>query len=795
MKLADHDTYSTASVSALEPAGYQKASTASGTKRKRQSDTDLDDLQPLEKKVLCLIAMNYLDTTLPQSRDERNEFQKYLQEMKVLITGVSVGSLVITVKFDFLKSLEKLWEHYSCSHLDKMVQDCFVTEKILKELNLAELKLKTTMEEEEYKAYKLYFLEKDALRGVLTSGFHSTSSTSQSPQKQEELKKQKQKTKIVETEKLKGENKIKRHYVVVNSNNNLLFDQALKNYLNNYLKGENKINPLSLKISSVILLTVCHTGRVTVSLFSFIVMLLYSVRVRILDEVFKGLLKREKKQVKCHAGGEQENTLKFENLCIPLLPGSSPPPLLSTTDLEEKLGKVCVDIKRLRMEDSFPVLKFSTIDLKKKLEELSMKLQRLRREGTLPPPELFTADLEEELKQLRTELIRQRMKGSSPPPVSTAEVELQDLLEKLQKGKMEVLQSPRALEELREAMDKDELKSFLIIHIREGASQVVLLFLNELPTRKLPLEWYPGVSHEVWDEDEDEDEEIRIPLYSSTSGILKAWPTEYDPGLITLCKAIINRDWKVTRLILSSSRISDEGFKNLSTALTQSELYSLTLYGIGLQSQGLEHLCEALISSNCHLTCLNVSYNRLGDEGIMRLCNALTSVNCRLTSLNVSCSELGDKGIVFLCNALTSVNCTLTSLNVSGNRLGGKGIMHLCNALTSVYCRLTSLNVSNIQLGDNGFKHLCDALISSNCVLTKLKVDCNGLGDGGLKELSEVLTNRFCTIRSLEICNNEFGDEGIMHLCKALTDTKCKLRSLDFHGNWNVTDEGEEYLS
>ena len=167
MKLADHDAYSTASVSASEPAGYQKASTASGTKRKRQSDTDLDDLQPLEKKVLCLIAMNYLDTTPPQSRDERNEFQKYLQEMKVLITGVSVGSLVITVKFDFLKSLEKLWEHYSCSHLDKMVQDCFVTEKILKELNLAELKLKTTMDIEEYNAYKLYFLEKDALRGQL----------------------------------------------------------------------------------------------------------------------------------------------------------------------------------------------------------------------------------------------------------------------------------------------------------------------------------------------------------------------------------------------------------------------------------------------------------------------------------------------------------------------------------------------------------------------------------------------------------------------------------------------------
>ena len=167
MKLADHDAYSTASVSASEPAGYQKASTASGTKRKRQSDTDLEDLQPLKEKVLCLIAMNYLDTTPPQSMDEHNKFQEYLQKMKILITGVSVGSLVITVKCKSLVSLEELWEDYSRGFLDEMVQDCFVTKKILKELNLAELKLKTTIDVEEYNAYKLYFLEKDALRGQL----------------------------------------------------------------------------------------------------------------------------------------------------------------------------------------------------------------------------------------------------------------------------------------------------------------------------------------------------------------------------------------------------------------------------------------------------------------------------------------------------------------------------------------------------------------------------------------------------------------------------------------------------
>ena len=118
-------------------------------------------------EVLCLIVRNYFDYTPPRNREERNEFEKHLEKVGTLITGYKVGSLVITVKCDSLKSLEELWKEYSCGLLGKMVQDCFVTEKILKELNLAELKLKTTMDIEEYNAYKLYFLEKDALRGQL----------------------------------------------------------------------------------------------------------------------------------------------------------------------------------------------------------------------------------------------------------------------------------------------------------------------------------------------------------------------------------------------------------------------------------------------------------------------------------------------------------------------------------------------------------------------------------------------------------------------------------------------------
>ena len=115
-------------------------------------------------RVLISIARDYLRTIRPQSREDYKMLKDYLREIRVIITGVSVGSLVITVKCESLQSLEKLWTDYSSGHLGEMVQNCFVTEKILKEHNLTELKLKTTMDIEEYKARKVHF-ERVALRG------------------------------------------------------------------------------------------------------------------------------------------------------------------------------------------------------------------------------------------------------------------------------------------------------------------------------------------------------------------------------------------------------------------------------------------------------------------------------------------------------------------------------------------------------------------------------------------------------------------------------------------------------
>ena len=134
--------------------------TASGS----VSYSQKEHLEAFEKEIFLSIAGNYLQTTPPQSPEERNRFKEYMKEMRFIITGVSVGSLVITVKCESLMILEDLWTDYLSGHLGEVVQNCFVTEKILKELNLAELRLKTTMDIEEYNACKMFF-EKDALRG------------------------------------------------------------------------------------------------------------------------------------------------------------------------------------------------------------------------------------------------------------------------------------------------------------------------------------------------------------------------------------------------------------------------------------------------------------------------------------------------------------------------------------------------------------------------------------------------------------------------------------------------------
>ena len=144
----------------VQQPGASATSAASGSASYPQTEA----LHNRQKELFQSIISEYFNVTKPQSAEEFDKLKEYAKEMKLIIIGVTVGSLVITVKCESLMILEELWADYLSGHLGEVIQNCFVTEKILKELNLAELRLKTTMDIEEYNACKMFF-EKDALRG------------------------------------------------------------------------------------------------------------------------------------------------------------------------------------------------------------------------------------------------------------------------------------------------------------------------------------------------------------------------------------------------------------------------------------------------------------------------------------------------------------------------------------------------------------------------------------------------------------------------------------------------------
>ena len=115
---------------------------------------------PSAQDVLNVIALRYFETVDPSKPEELNGYLRYLKEVrKVLFVDAQQGSLVITVECNSLRILEELWQDYCSGHLNQVAQEYLVTEDILKELGLIEVKLTTTIVKEEYRACRQHFLK------------------------------------------------------------------------------------------------------------------------------------------------------------------------------------------------------------------------------------------------------------------------------------------------------------------------------------------------------------------------------------------------------------------------------------------------------------------------------------------------------------------------------------------------------------------------------------------------------------------------------------------------------------
>ena len=128
-----------------------------------------NDRRPISEEVLSSIALKVFERVDPSKQEELNGFIEYMEKVrKVLIVDTQSGSLIITVECGSLEILDELWNDYCTGPLNKIAQEFLVTEDILGRFGLAEVKLKITILEEEYKACREYFLQYSGELHIIT---------------------------------------------------------------------------------------------------------------------------------------------------------------------------------------------------------------------------------------------------------------------------------------------------------------------------------------------------------------------------------------------------------------------------------------------------------------------------------------------------------------------------------------------------------------------------------------------------------------------------------------------------
>ena len=117
---------------------------------------------PSSQEILNVIADKYLNILDPSTPEEFNGFINYMEKVrKVVAVDARTRSVIITAECSSLEILDELWKAHCTGSLNKMAQS-LVTEDVLKRIGLTEVKLVTTIVEEEYEACREVFLKQGA---------------------------------------------------------------------------------------------------------------------------------------------------------------------------------------------------------------------------------------------------------------------------------------------------------------------------------------------------------------------------------------------------------------------------------------------------------------------------------------------------------------------------------------------------------------------------------------------------------------------------------------------------------
>ncbi|CAH3018003.1 unnamed protein product, partial [Porites evermanni] len=178
-----------------------KADAASGNPTKISTNTDYQSPNCRKRKmsefscnpdsvvttalIKVLISSNTQDLTVEQQRILNEELEQLVNKYRrhqdlsslpfdtsvdrltkfiektfeAIVMMVKSGSLIITVQCPTLKSLESLWNGYCSGYLNDIVERFLVTDELKRKLGMDNVRMKTTIEEENYLICKKAFME------------------------------------------------------------------------------------------------------------------------------------------------------------------------------------------------------------------------------------------------------------------------------------------------------------------------------------------------------------------------------------------------------------------------------------------------------------------------------------------------------------------------------------------------------------------------------------------------------------------------------------------------------------
>ena len=127
-------------------------------------------VEHLEQDLLMYRKLQNSKTRSSMSNESKiKQLTEYIQaEIHVKVKLVKMGSLTIIVQCPTLESLEKLWKSYCSGYLNDIVERFLVTDELRRKLGLDNVRLTTTIEEENYLICKKAFRETSGELGILS---------------------------------------------------------------------------------------------------------------------------------------------------------------------------------------------------------------------------------------------------------------------------------------------------------------------------------------------------------------------------------------------------------------------------------------------------------------------------------------------------------------------------------------------------------------------------------------------------------------------------------------------------